>query len=275
MSEKRFGRGLALGLGAYLIWGSFPLIIRPLAFASPFEVVVWRIVFGFLLAAAIITGMRGWESVRAVFKDRKSVIWILAAALFIYFNWQAYVFGVNTHQVVQTALGYFINPLVTILLAVVFLGERLNRLQWAAVTFGFIAVVLLTIDYGRPPWIALILASSFGLYGLAKNKLGGKVSALNSFALESGFLLPIALVQAFVVAQLNHGLKFGLVGFWGTAGLVLFGLLTAVPLIMFGSAAKHVPLRYIGFMQYLTPVLQFIIALNIFHEPMPLVRWVG
>ena len=158
MSEKRFGRGLSLGLGAYLIWGSFPLIIRMLAFASPFEVVVWRIVFGFLLAAAIISVMRGWASVRNVFKDRKSVIWILVAAILIYVNWQAYVFGVNSHQIVETALGYFINPLVTILLAVVFLGERLSRLQWGAVALGFSAVTLLTVDYGRLPWIALTLA---------------------------------------------------------------------------------------------------------------------
>ena len=275
MSEKRFGRGLALGLGAYLIWGSFPLIIRMLAFASPFEVVVWRIVFGFLLAAVIISVMRGWASIRAVFKDRRSVIWILAASVFILINWQVYVIGVNSHQVVETALGYFINPLVTILLAVVFLGERLNRLQWAAVAFGFAAVALLTYDYGRPPWIALTLASSFGLYGLAKNKLGGVVSGLNSFALESGFLLPLAIVQALVVASLNHGLRFGAIGFWGSAGLVFFGFMTAIPLIMFGAAAKHVPLRYIGFMQYLTPVLQFTIALTVFGEPMPAVRWVG
>jgi chloramphenicol-sensitive protein RarD len=203
------------------------------------------------------------------------VIWILAASVFILINWQVYVIGVNSHQVVETALGYFINPLVTTLLAVVFLGERLNRLQWAAVAFGFAAVALLTYDYGRPPWIALTLASSFGLYGLAKNKLGGVVSGLNSFALESGFLLPLAIVQALVVASLNHGLSFGAIGFWGSAGLVFFGFMTAIPLIMFGAAAKHVPLRYIGFMQYLTPVLQFTIAITVFGEPMPAVRWVG
>lgn len=275
MSEQKFGRGLALGLGAYLIWGSFPLIIRMLAFASPFEVVVWRIVFGFLLAAVIISVMRGWVSLRLVFKDRNSVIWILAATVFIFINWQVYVIGVNSHQVVETALGYFINPLLTILLAVVFLGERLSRLQWIAVAFGAAAVGLLTYDYGRPPWIALTLAGSFGLYGLAKNKLGGKVSAINSFALESGALLPLALVQGWVVAEVNHGLSFGTVGFWGSAGLAFFGFMTAIPLIMFGAAAKHVPLRYIGFMQYITPILQFTIALTVFREPMPLVRWAG
>jgi chloramphenicol-sensitive protein RarD len=275
VSEKRFGYGLAIGFGAYLIWGCFPLIIQMLAFANPFEVVVWRIVFGFLLAAVIITVVRSWSSIKATLGNRRTMFWIAVATLFIMINWQVYVIGVQQHHTVETALGYFINPLVTILLAVAFLKEKLRPLQWAAVALGFSAVLVLTFDYGRLPWIALVLAGSFGLYGLAKNRVGGQVPALHSFAIESGMLLPVAAIQAFVVAQVAGPLSFGTAGFWPTAGLIFFGLMTAIPLIMFGTAAKHLPLRYIGFLQYITPIMQFIIATTVFHEPMPPARWIG
>jgi chloramphenicol-sensitive protein RarD len=138
-----------------------------------------------------------------------------------------------------------------------------------------LAVIVLTIDYGRLPWIALTLAFSFGIYGLAKNKLGGKVSAINSFAIESGMLLPLAIGQAIFISFSTAGLQFGAVGFWGTSGLIFFGIMTAIPLILFGSAAKLLPLRYIGFIQYATPVIQFCIALFVFQEPMPAARWIG
>ena len=143
-------------------------------------------------------------------------------------NWQIYVIAISEHHVVESALGYFINPLITILLAVVFLRERLRKLQWAAVAMGAIAVTVLTIDYGRLPWIALALAGSFGIYGLAKSKLGGKVAAVNSYALESGILLPVAAIQGSIIGAISPGLQFGANGFWGAAGLIFFiGLMVA------------------------------------------------
>ena len=268
------GRGLFLGLGAYLIWGSFPLIISMLGFASPFEVVVWRIVFGCVAALLLITAMRSWRSLRETMRKPKQLLWIGVASVFIMINWQVYVIGVASHHIVETSLGYFINPLVTIVLAVLALGERLRPIQWLAVGLGLIAVTVLTLDYGRLPWIAISLAISFGIYGLAKNKLGGKVSAVNSFALESGMLLPVAIIQGAIVASVAP-LSFGVAGFWPTAGLIFFGFMTAIPLIMFGAAAKHLPLSYIGFMQYLTPILQFSIGVLVFHEDMPTARWIG
>ena len=145
--------------------------------------------------------------------------------------------------------------------------------------FGTVAVIVLTFDYGQPPWIALILAGSFGIYGLAKNKIGGRVTAVNSFAMEAGMLLPLAGVQIAILAatagQIGGGIQFGHVGFWGTIGLIFFGLLTAVPLIMFGTAAQLLPLRFLGFIQYTTPILQFCLALFVLGEPMPAARWVG
>jgi chloramphenicol-sensitive protein RarD len=273
--DPGYGRGLLVGVSAYLIWGSFPLIISMLGFASPFEIVVWRIVFGFLVAAGLITLTKGWSVIASVIRQPKLMVWILASSVFILVNWQVYVIAIASGHVVESALGYFINPLVTILLAVVFLRERLRKLQWAAVAMGATAVTILTIDYGRLPWIALSLAGSFGIYGLAKSKLGGKVSAVNSYALESGILLPVAAIQGSIIGASSPGLQFGQHGFWGAAGLVFFGLMTAVPLIMFGTAAKYLPLSIVGLMQYMTPTIQFILALTVFHEAMPVARWLG
>ena len=273
--DPGFGRGLLFGFGAYLIWGSFPLIITMLVFASPLEVVTWRIVFGFMVAAVLTSFTKSWPAIIGVLKDKNLMKWMTIATVFIAINWVVYVIGVSSHQTIQASLGYFINPLVTILLAVIFLGEKLSKAQWVATGFGTLAVIVLTFDYGQPPWIALILAGSFGIYGLAKNKLGGKVTGINSFAIEAGMLLPLAAIQLIILAAGSSGIQFGQVGFWGSAGLVFFGIMTAIPLIMFGTAAKLLPLRYLGFIQYTTPVLQFCIALFILGEPMPAARWLG
>lgn len=275
MSEKSTSKGLTFGLSAYLIWGSFPLIITVLSFAGPWEIVVWRVVFGFLTAAVIIFARRDFKQLWVIMKNWKLLRWIITAAVLVMVNWQIYVIAIVDHHIIESSLGYFINPLVTIALAVLFLGERLSKLQWAAVGFGLIAVIVLTFDYGRLPWLALSLAVSFAVYGLAKSKLGGQVSAVNSFALESGLLLPVAAVQLWLVALTAPGILFLSEGFWGAAGLGFYGVMTAVPLILFGLAAQHLPLRYIGFMQYLTPTIQFVLALTVFHEPMPNARWIG
>ena len=270
-----YARGLPLGLTAYFIWGSFPLVISMLGFASPYEIVVWRVVFGFLTAVLLIAVTKNFKSLRETFKNRANITWIAASAIFIFINWLVYVIAISEHHVVESSLGYFINPLVTILLAVVFLREKLSPVQWVAMSFGALAVIVLTIDYGRPPWIALILAGSFGIYGLAKNKLGGKVSALNSFAIESGFVVPIAIVQLILIQSIGGGILFASQGVLGMAGLAMYGALTAIPLILFGAAAQHLPLKVMGFMQYIAPIIQFTLGLVVFNEPMPTARWLG
>lgn len=275
MNEKSTAKGLGYGLTAYLIWGSFPLIITALAFAGPWEIVVWRVVFGFITAAVMISFRKDFRELLVIMKNWKQFKWVIVSTVLIMVNWQIYVIAIVEHHVIESSLGYFINPLVTIGLAVVFLKERLSALQWVAVSFGFIAVVVLTFDYGRLPWLALSLAFSFAFYGLAKNKLGGQVSAVNSFALESGLLLPVAVVQLCFVALTPTGITFFSQGFWGATGLAFYGVMTAVPLILFGLAAQHLPLRYVGFMQYLTPTIQFVLAITVFHEPMPSARWIG
>jgi len=268
------GKGLLYGFGAYLIWGSFPILIKSLGFASPFEVVVWRIVFGLLLAVILVTITKTWNQITEVFKDKRKFGLLALCSALIFVNWQVYVIGVASSHIVETSLGYFINPLITIVLAVLFQKERLALLQWIAVGFGALAVIVLTFDYGQPPWIALTLAISFGFYGLVKSRIGGSITPLTGYSVETALLLPVAVIQGFVIASID-GLKIGTSGTWSWAGLMLFGFLTAIPLILFGSAAKYLPLSYVGFLQYMTPIIQFILALTVFHEKMPVGNWLG
>lgn len=272
MNEKT--KGIGYGLSAYLIWGSFPLVIAMLSFADPFEIVVWRVIFGFAFGLAVILVTRKFSEYLSVFKQPKQLLWISLAAVVIYINWQVYVYAVADNHVLEASLGYFINPLVTIALATIFLKEKLNVLQWVAVGLGGVAVLILTFNYGQPPVIALTLALSFGIYGLAKNRLGGKVSALSSFTVETTLLLPLGIVQLVVLAGMMQ-IQFGYAGLAPSLGLAAYGVLTAIPLLLFGAAAKRVPLSYIGFMQYLTPTLQFLLGLLVFQEPMPAARWLG
>ena len=272
MNEKT--KGIGYGLSAYLIWGSFPLVIAMLSFADPFEIVVWRVIFGFAFGLAVILVTRKFSEYLSVFKQPKQLLWISLAAVVIYINWQVYVYAVADNHVLEASLGYFINPLVTIALATIFLKEKLNVLQWVAVGLGGVAVLILTFNYGQPPVIALTLALSFGIYGLAKNRLGGKVSALNSFTVETTLLLPLGIVQLVVLAGMMQ-IQFGYAGLAPSLGLAAYGVLTAIPLLLFGAAAKRVPLSYIGFMQYLTPTMQFLLGLLVFQEPMPAARWLG
>jgi chloramphenicol-sensitive protein RarD len=272
VSEKT--KGIGYGLSAYLIWGSFPLVIAMLSFADPFEIVVWRVIFGFAFGLVVILVTRKFSEYLSVFKQPRQLLWISLAAVVIYINWQVYVYAVADNHVLEASLGYFINPLVTIALATIFLKEKLNVLQWVAVGLGGVAVLILTFNYGQPPVIALTLALSFGIYGLAKNRLGGKVSALSSFTVETTLLLPLGIVQLVVLAGMMQ-IQFGYAGLAPSLGLAAYGVLTAIPLLLFGAAAKRVPLSYIGFMQYLTPTLQFLLGLIVFQEPMPAARWLG
>ncbi|CAB4541211.1 unannotated protein [freshwater metagenome] len=265
--------GLLYGLLAYFIWGTFPLIINATEFANPFEVVVWRVVFGFLFAALLVSIVGGWREISQLIRSIKAMRWVAVASLFIFINWSVYVVAVATENVIETSLGYFINPLVTVLFAVIFLKEKLRTMQWVALSIGLVAVLVLSFDYGRLPFIALILALSFAIYSLAKNKVGKKIPALQSFTIESGMVLPFALIQLWIVAQFSPIMILS--GPIETSLLVAFGILTAIPLILFGAAASRIPLSTIGFIQYLTPTLQFSVGFFILGEPMPTVRWIG
>jgi chloramphenicol-sensitive protein RarD len=255
------------------LWGSFPIIIQFAKFATAFEIVVWRVVFGFLFAAALVTITGTWKQIWSLAKSPKKLGWIAVAAFFIFINWEVYVYGVVSENVIEASLGYFINPLVTVMFAVVILKEKLRPRQWLALGVGLIAVIVLTVDYGRPPWIAITLALSFGTYSLAKNKVGKNVGALQSFTIESAMVLPVAIIQLAVVA--SFGPVMILAGPMEASVLIGYGILTAVPLILFGAAARRLPLAMMGFIQYLTPLLQFGTGYFLLGEQMPPARWIG
>jgi chloramphenicol-sensitive protein RarD len=189
-------------------------------------------------------------------------------------NWQTYVYATLNGQVVEAALGYFINPIVTVLLGVIVLRERLNATQWVAMGISVVAVIVLAVGYGQLPWIALVLAFSFGLYGLIKKRVGPKVDAVSGLTLETAWLAPLAVVQL-VFVGMTTGLTIGTAGAWHTVLLVSAGAITAVPLLLFAAASRRLPLIYMGFIQYFAPFIQFLVGVFVLQEPMPPERWIG
>lgn len=266
--------GIIFAFAAYGFWGFMPIYFLVLEPAGPFEIVVWRVLFSLVFCAFIIVIMRKWSAVRSVFRDRRTVLLLGVAGVLVFINWQVYVIAVVTGHVNEAALGYFINPIVTVLLGVLVLHERLRVMQWVAVGMSAIAVLVLAINYGVFPWISLVLAFSFGLYGLVKKRVGPRVDALTGLAVETAWLAPLAIVQLLVVGA-TTGVVFGTAGVANTALLAAAGIITSVPLLLFAAAARRLPLVVIGFIQYLTPILQFLIGTFILLEAMPPERWVG
>jgi chloramphenicol-sensitive protein RarD len=269
-SESR--RGFAFGVTAYFLWGLFPLYWPLLEPAGSLEILADRIVFSLAFVCLLLWRTKGWGDVRAVLRDRRQRSLLSVAAIFVTTNWGVYIWGVDTGHVIETSLGYFINPLLTILLGVFVLHERLRRTQWIAVGVASIAIVILSVDYGRPPWIALILAGSFGLYGFLKKKAA--VGALESLAVETGAVTVPALA-VLVVLYFDGSLAIGSHGAGNSLLLMGTGIVTAIPLLFFGAATRRLPLSAIGLLQYLTPILQFAVGVGVDHEAMPAARWAG
>jgi chloramphenicol-sensitive protein RarD len=265
-------RGAIFGATAYLLWGIFPLYFPLLDPASAVEILAHRVVWSLAVVVVLVQLTRRWPGVRAVIHDRTKVLRLTAAAVFLAVNWGVYIYGVTTDRVVDTSLGYFINPLVTVMLGVVVLRERLRPAQWAALAVATAAVLFLSVQGGRLPWIALVLAFSFGIYGLLK-KLA-YVGALEGLTVETAVLTPIAVLYV-VVIQVSGAATLTTHG-PGHAGLLaLTGLVTAVPLLFFGAAASRVPLVTLGLLQYLAPTMQFLLGVLIFHEDMSAARLLG
>lgn len=260
--------------GAYFLWGFMPLYFILLAPIGPWEIVVWRILFSLVFCAILLTVTRTWPKLVAILRDRRLVFWTVIAGLLIYVNWQVFLIGILTGHVIEGSLGYFINPIVTVLLGVLVLDERLRPAQWTAIAIAVIAVVVIIVAYGSFPWIALTLAASFGLYGLVKKQIGPRVDAISGLTLESLWLTPIALVQLVVVAN-TMGLVFGTQGVGHTVLVTLAGVVTAVPLLLFAAGARRAPLVVIGMLQFVAPIMQFLTGWWLLGEPMPLERWIG
>lgn len=265
-------RGALLGLTAYGMWGLFPLYWPLLKPAPALEILAARIVWSFVSLAIFTSMTRRWHAVRLVLANRRGMRLLVAAAILVSVNWGLYIWAVNAHHVVETALGYFINPLVSVAFGVVVLRERLSRGQWIGIAVAAAAVIALTFDYGRLPWIALTLAASFGAYGPAK-KLAG-VDAFTSLTIETAVMTLPACVLVGVCAASGDLTMFS-EGTSHAALLALAGPVTAIPLLFFGAAARRVPLSMLGLMQYLAPTLQFLIGVTIAGEHMPASRWLG
>ena len=264
--------GLAFGLGAYALWGLFPLYFPLLEPAGGLEIVAHRVIWSLVFVALLLTVTRAWPQVRAAMGDRRALLILAGAALLISGNWLVFVYGVNSGQVVETSLGYFINPLVSVLLGVVVLAERLRPGQWVAVGIAAVAVTVLTVDYGHPPWIALSLAGTFGLYGLLKKLV--RVGAAPGLLLETA----IVVIPAVVTLGVLHAHGEGTAGNAGVGHLLLLigsGVATAIPLLLFAAATRRIPLSTVGLLQYLTPSMQLAIGVFVYGEPMPPLRLVG
>jgi chloramphenicol-sensitive protein RarD len=264
--------GTLAGTAAYSLWGVFPLVFHLVRSVAPAELLIHRIVWSFVVVVGLLLVRRekGWF--RAVRARPGTLPRMTLAALFIAVNWLVYIWAVNNDHVVEAALGYYVNPLITVALGVAVLGERLRPLQVAALGFGAAAVAVLTLAYGRVPWISLVLACSFASYGYLKKAVS--VSAVTSLAVETAVLLPPAFI-GLVVLQITGEVAF-LHGSPGRDALLMsLGVVTALPLLLFGTAATRIPLSLLGLLQYLTPTLQLVCGLLVFHEPMPPARLAG
>jgi chloramphenicol-sensitive protein RarD len=255
--EQSSRSGLLCGLVAYTAWGFIPLYFRAVSEVSPFIVLCHRIFWSVLFLVIVISVRNQWAMIWPVFRNRRSMFLLSAGAAFIAINWLIFIYSVISHQVLQSSLGYFINPLFSILLGMIFLGERLRRWQWVAVIIAGVGVLNLALRSDRLPWIALSLAGSFGLYGLVRKKVD--IDSLHGLLVETSVLLPVALVVlALPAARHVSAHSLGL--------LSLSGVVTAVPLLFFGVALRRLKLSTMGFLQYVGPTLQFLVALVVFHE---------
>lgn len=254
-----------MGVGAYLLWGFLPIYWHLMRAAGPLETLAHRIVWSLAFVGALLVSRRGVHEIWTLGARRLRLLG--AAAVLVGVNWGLYIWGVNSGRVVETALGYFINPLFTILLGVIALRERLRRAQWLAIGLAGVAVVVLTVNYGHPPWLALALAATFALYGFIKKQAG--VSAILGLAIETSILfVPAVAYLATRPGAFGHDLGVSLL-------LMSTGIVTSVPLMLFAAAANRIPLTLLGPLQYLSPTLQFLCGVLVFHEEMPPVRWLG
>ncbi len=265
-------KGILNGIGAYLLWGLFPIYWKWLHQVPALQVIGHRISWSFLLLIVVVLLTRQWKDFRSAALTSRILGIYFVAAVLLTVNWLVYVWGVNAGFIVETSLGYFINPLFSVLLGVVFLHERLRPAQWIPVALATVGVAYLTIVYGRLPWIALSLAFSFGLYGFVKKLT--PLGSLYGLTLETGIAFPFALIYlAFVNftgagAFLHEGLRIDLL-------LIGAGAVTTIPLLMFASAARQIPLTVVGLLQYITPTMQFLIGVFIYKEPFDQAHLIG
>nr|WP_196837236.1 EamA family transporter RarD [Zhihengliuella flava] len=267
-------QGLWYGVTAYGLWGVLPLYFALVAAAGAVEILAHRIVWSLVVCLLLVTLLKQWRVLGALVRRPRALAWLAAASLLIGVNWLTFAFAVLSGHALEASLGYYINPLLSIALGVLILGEKLSRLQFAAIGAAIAAVLIMAIAYGSVPWVSLLLATTFALYGYAKNRVGRGTTAVASLTVETAVLVVPALITLAVLGSTGQATAFSLGPghFWLLLGL---GVITATPLLFFGAAATRLPLSVVGSLQYIAPTAQFLIALLVFHEPMPPERWAG
>jgi chloramphenicol-sensitive protein RarD len=269
--EDRERRGIAYGLASYGLWGVVPLFWPLVKRAGALELLAHRVIWSLVISIVLILVVvpKGWWA--RIATPRKLTLLTVAAAT-VSVNWGVYIWAVNHGHVVETSLGYYINPILSILVGVIALHERMSRLQWVSVAMAAVAVVVLTLDYGRLPWIALVLAASFATYGVMKKQVNG--GAVETLTIESAILTPVG-IGYLIFLQTRGQLTFGHLGWVHSLLLVTTGVVTVVPLLFFAAATTRLPLSTLGLLQYLAPTLQFLLGVLYFHESMSTGRWIG
>jgi len=257
-------KGIMYGIGAYVLWGFFPIFWKFLHHVSAFQVIGHRITWSFIVLMIYVLATLKWQDFRVSAFNARTIGIYTFAGILLSVNWLVYVWGVNAGFIVETSLGYFINPLLSVLMGVIFLRERLRPFQWIPVIIAAIGVGYLTFAYGQLPWIALSLAFSFGFYGLVK-KLA-PLGSLYGLTLETASVLPIALIYLIIV-EANGSASFLHEGYKTDLLLASTGIVTTIPLLMFASAARQIPLNVVGILQYIAPTLQFLIGVFLYKEP--------
>ena len=264
-SHNSSRRGVGYGLAAYVLWGFFPLFFKQLAHVPPLEVLAHRIVWSMVTLLLFVAAAHGWGKVRTTLADAGAVLVLCGTTLLIAVNWFVFILAVDRGDVLQSSFGYFINPLVSVLLGFLFLGERLRRLQLVSLLAAWIGVVILTLHHGTLPWVALVLAVTFGLYGLLRKTVAA--DALTGLFIETLLLFPFAAGYLIFLGTTGRGAFRG-----GSAGTTFFlcmaGVITAIPLLWFAASARRLRLMTVGFMQYITPTMHFVLAVSAFGEPL-------
>ena len=265
--------GLFYAIITYLMWGMLPLYFNLMADASPVEIVASRVVFSLIFCAALLPMLKLTGGFVEVLRNRRATLVLFAASLLIGVNWFIYVLATTTGRTIDASLGYFINPLVSVSLGVIFLKERLRVAQWVAVGLSAVAVLIMSLVYGQVPFIGLGLAFSFGIYGLLKSRVGGTVAPVVSLSLETLLLIPVALLALVWVQGTGQSTMFTTPGRFLL--LASTGVVTAVPLIAFAAAAKRLPLTVIGMVQYVGPSIQFFLAVFVLKDHIGAEKWLG
>ena len=270
--QRMKNHGAWYAAAAYLLWGFMPVYLKQLQEVPAVQILLHRVIWSFLFLALIILLRREGHALLQVLHNGKVLRLYFIAAVLLAGNWLAYIWGVNSSQIVETSLGYYINPLVSVALSVIFLKERLRAFQWASIGLAAVGVLYLTLQYGRVPWLALFIASSFGLYGLVK-KLS-PLGSLHGLTMETAMLFLPALSALMWIETSGSG-AMGSLSAVKLVILAFIGIVTAVPLLLFASAARRIPLSLMGILQYLSPTTQFLLGVLVYHEPFTPQRLIG